>query len=131
MDDWGSSNGIRVLCVEDEEDARQVAVDFLEALGYEVESAVNDQEGVDKALDWKPHFILMDVRMPLMSGPEAIRAIREHPDMVDVPIFVLSAYTDAKTVAQCEEAGATGSFAKPASFLQVDQTIKEQVNLLT
>lgn len=117
---------IRVLYVEDEKVLRDLVADFLKALGgYEVECAINGQEGIDKAASWKPHFILMDVRMPVMDGPEAIRILRNRPETAKTPIYVLTAYSDEKTLAICEEAGADGYFTKPPSYILINSTIKK------
>lgn len=116
---------IRVLYVEDEKDVRTAVAEILTVFGYEVKTAENGQLGVEKALAWKPDFILMDVRMPVMTGPEAIRAIRTYPEMANTPIFTLTAHTDANTLADCEDAGADGSFAKPPSFGYIDTVIKD------
>jgi len=119
------TNPIRVLYVEDEKDVRTAVSEILEVFGYEVQTAENGQLGVEKALAWKPDFILMDVRMPVMTGPEAIAALRSYPEMANTPIYTLTAHTDANTLAECEAAGADGSFAKPPSFGYIDSVIKE------
>lgn len=115
----------RILYVEDEKDVREVVSEFLAILGYEVLCAENGKLGVERAENWQPDFILMDVRMPVMSGIEAIRILRSKPNTAKIPIFTLTAHTDAKTLATCEEAGADGSFAKPPNFAQIDSTIKD------
>ena len=125
----GSDAAIRVLYVEDEKVLRDLVADFLKALGgYEVECAINGQEGIEKAESWKPHFILMDVRMPVMDGPEAIRILRNTPETAKTPIYVLTAYSDEKTLAMCEEAGADGYFTKPPSYILINSTIKKVLN---
>jgi len=120
---------IRVLYIEDEKVLRDLVADFLKALGgYEVECAINGQEGLEKAKSWKPHFILIDVRMPTMDGPEAIRILRKMPETAKTPIYVLTAYSDEKTLAVCEEAGADGYFTKPPSYILINSTIKKVLN---
>jgi len=121
-----SEKEIRVLYVEDEEILRDVVSEYLRMVGgYEVSCAKNGQEGVEKAQSWKPHFILMDVRMPVMDGPEAIRILRGNPETTQIPIYVLSAYSDNETVATCERAGADGFFAKPPNYHLINQTISK------
>ena len=114
----------RVLYVEDEKDLRDPISQMLEFLGYEVDCAVNGAEGVEKAESWQPDFILMDIRMPKIDGFEATRRLRSNPVTNKIPIFILSAYDDAKTRASCREVGADGFFSKPADIEKIDATIR-------
>jgi CheY-like chemotaxis protein len=118
----------RILYVEDEKDLRVPICQILELLGYEVDSAHNGQVGVEKAENWQPDLILMDIRMPVMDGIEATRVIRNNPNTAPIPIFILSAYTDAKTRDACKQAGADGFFAKPLDIEKVDMAIKDMLN---
>jgi CheY-like chemotaxis protein len=118
----------RILYVEDEKDLRVPISQILELLGYEVESAHNGQIGVEKAENWQPDLILMDIRMPVMDGIEATRLLRSKPTTAQIPIFILSAYTDAKTRDACKQAGADAFFAKPLDIDKVDSAIKEMLN---
>ncbi len=119
---------IRVLYVEDDKSLQLTISQMLKMLGYEVACADNGQMGVEKALNWHPDVILMDVRMPLMNGDEAVRVLRQKSEMEKVPIFILSAYTDARTRNVCLEAGADKFFTKPADVRRLDAAIKEAVN---
>jgi CheY-like chemotaxis protein len=117
----------RVLYVEDEKDIQIPISQMLRFLGYDVECADNGQLGVEKAENWKPDVILMDVRMPIMDGPEAIRVLRSRPDTEGTPIFVLSAYTDSKTRITCKQAGADAFFPKPIDIEKIDAAIKNKL----
>ena len=123
-----SKNRICVLYAEDEEVLRDVVSAYLEEVGdYEVRCGVNGQDGVDLAISWQPDFILMDVRMPIMNGIEAIRILRADPKTCHIPIYTLTAYSDNKTLAECEEAGADGHFSKPPNYKNIISIIKEVV----
>jgi len=119
---------IRVLYIEDDKNLQLSISQMLKFLGYEVLCADNGQDGVEKAESWKPDVILTDVRMPFMNGDEVIRVLRDKPDTAETPIFVLSAYTDAKTLSLCMEAGANKFFAKPPDIFKIDADIKVVVN---
>ncbi len=125
-----AANPIRVLYVEDDKTLQLSVSKMLEILGYQVACADNGKLGVEKAESWKPDIILIDVRMPVMNGPTAIQVLRSKPDTANIPIFVLSAYTDAKTRATCKEAGADKFFAKPPDLRKIDTVIKETLELL-
>ncbi len=121
----GDTGPVRVLYVEDEKDLQLAVSQMLKLLGYEVAYVGDGKAGVAKAESWKPNIILMDVRMPVMDGPEAIRVLRSKPDTQNIPIFVLSAYTDSKTRLSCKDAGADGFFPKPLDIERIDTVIKE------
>jgi len=121
------SNKIKVLYVEDDPDIRRAISQMLTYLGYEVSGADNGQRGLEKALSWQPDIILMDVRMPVMDGIEATRQIRNHPEIAQPPIIIISAYTDAKTRHACHQAGANGFLSKPVSIELVHNTLQRTI----
>lgn len=117
----------RVLYVEDDGSLRYTLCKMLEFFGYEVDSAENGREGVDKAKSWRPDVILLDIRMPVMDGIQALKALRADPQTAGIPVFMLSAYTDAKTRQACE--AANGFFTKPPNVQKIDTTIRKVLNL--
>jgi CheY-like chemotaxis protein len=121
-------NPIRVLYIEDEKTLQDVISQMLELLGYEVACASNGKVGVEMAKDWQPDLILTDLRMPVMDGPEAIRTLRHDTDTTNIPIFVLSAYSDSKTRETCRQAGADDFFTKPPDIEKIDAAIKRTVS---
>ncbi len=66
----------RVLIADDVEDNRELLVQILRPAGFEVRLACDGEQAVNEFESWRPHLILMDVRMPVMDGREAIRRIR-------------------------------------------------------
>ena len=119
-----SADKPRVLYVEDEKDLQDLMTHMLQFLGYEITCADNGKMGVERAEEWKPDVILMDVRMPVMDGPEAIAVLRSKPDTKDTPIYVVSAYNDAATRDACKQAGADDFFTKPIDIEKINATIK-------
>jgi CheY-like chemotaxis protein len=122
---------IRILYVEDVEDIRLSISQILTILGYEVICADNGKQGVEAAEKWPPDIILMDLRMPVMDGPTAIRILHSNPDTSDIPIFVLSAYSDAKTRDLCKQIGVDRFMSKPIDIEKLDAAIKETLNRQT
>lgn len=116
---------IRIVYVEDEKAIRLPLSQILIMLGYEVMCANNGKQGVEAAESWKPDIILMDLRMPVMDGPTAIRTLRSNPDTSDIPIFVLSAYSDAETRDECKQIGVDKFMSKPINIEKVDAAIKK------
>ena len=69
----------RVLVVEDNTENRKLLTEMLQQVGFEVREAKNGKEGVAQFEQWRPHFIWMDMRMPVMDGYEATARIRQFP----------------------------------------------------
>ena len=66
----------RILVVDDCYNNRQVVVELLESIGFEVKEAVNGKEAIAVWQDWQPHLIFMDMQMPVMNGREATQKIK-------------------------------------------------------
>jgi CheY-like chemotaxis protein len=103
----------KVLYVEDHEAQRDIMVHVLEMYGYEVDVACNGEDGVEKARQWRPDVVLMDIRMPgWIDGVGAIRQLRNDSKTATIPIIVVSAWVEHKE--QALKAGANMHFTKPA-----------------
>lgn len=69
--------GLRVLVVDDQADGRELLGLLLEDVGFAVYKANDGQQAVEAFQQWRPAFIWMDMRMPVMDGYQATRQIRE------------------------------------------------------
>lgn len=81
----------KVLIVDDEPAIIEILSSRLKAAGYDVCSACDGIEGVEKAKREKPDLIIMDVLMPRMTGFEAMKKIRESPETRSIPAIIISA----------------------------------------
>ncbi len=105
--------GVRALVVEDNEFNQQVAVEFLQAMGLEVEVAENGAIGVERVRHGDYDIVLMNVLMPVMDGLDATRAIRKLPGREHLPILALTANAMAEDRDRCIAAGMDDHIAKP------------------
>jgi len=96
----------KILCVEDNPDTQRMLTFLLTQAGYDVITADDGKQGIEKARAWRPALILMDMMMPRMSGPEAIREIRKIKALKEIPILVLSAYQEQALLDEALKAGA-------------------------
>ncbi|MCP3967602.1 MAG: response regulator [Lentisphaerae bacterium] len=119
-----SGSGL-VLIVDDELAIRATAGKMLESLGYRVLTAENGEEGVEI---FRSHMseidvILLDVAMPVMSGDEAFKHIREIKS--DAVVLVSSGFTNDSRVQKTLEAGACGFIKKPYSLNKLSRKLHE------
>ena len=105
----------KILIAEDEPDIRELVAFMLRFAGYEVLAAANGEEAVQTASREIPDLILMDVRMPRMTGYDACRVMKANPDLRDVPVVFLSAKGQESEIQSGLEAGAEDYLLKPFS----------------
>jgi FOG: CheY-like receiver len=124
--------GKRALICEDNALNLQIVETILERSGMLTDGAENGQEGLNMFLASKPGYydiILMDLRMPVMSGIAAAKAIREldRPDSLSVPIIAVSADAYQENVDECIASGMNGHIAKPIDASVLLKTVYEQL----
>lgn len=104
----------KILVAEDEADIRELVAFSLENIaGFEVVQARNGAEAVDVAQAEVPDLILMDVRMPKMTGVDACAKLKEIPETEDIPIVFLSAMGQEQEIQLGMEVGAVAYILKP------------------
>ena len=117
---------MRILVVEDTEDARLLLVDQLQVNGYEVEDAVNGVDALAKARQHMPDLIVSDILMPEMDGFELCRQAKHDPELRKIPfIFYSATYTNAQDEQFALSLGASRFVIKPHDPKQFMQIIKE------
>jgi Response regulators consisting of a CheY-like receiver domain and a winged-helix DNA-binding domain len=117
----------KILIVDDEELIRKFLVRKLVKMGYEVQSAEDGMEAVEAAKVFKPDLILMDIAMPVMSGSDAIRLIREEEDIKDTSIIAISAKAFPEELKDGLDAGANLYLTKPIKFHEIMEAVNRFV----
>src|SRR5687768_6317011 len=105
----------RVLIADDVEDNRQLLAQLLTPIGFEVRLATNGAEAVAEFERWRPQLVLMDFRMPVMDGHEAIRRIRAMPGGKDSIVIAVTASAMDENRQQLMAIGADDFIGKPRS----------------
>ena len=106
-------NGVvltRILVVEDDHDLRMLLRLLLEDEGYAVVEATTGDQALERFTREPPHLVLLDVRLPGLSGLEVCRALRAQ---TDAPVIMLTAHADSHDVVAGLEAGADDYVTKP------------------
>lgn len=105
----------KILIAEDERDIRDLITYTLHFAGYEVVSAGDGEEAVQLALKEMPDLVLLDVRMPRMTGYEACKAIKADEKTKGIPVVFLSAKGQEAEIQAGIQAGAVEYMVKPFS----------------
>lgn len=102
----------KILYVDDNPVTCQLLTFIMEQHGFQAKTAKNGREGVDLALTWLPHLILMDLMMPVMDGFQASRLLRTHPETQQIPIVAFSSTHEPEVETQIRAAGMNGFIPK-------------------
>ena len=104
----------KILYAEDEDDIREVALLAIEAIGgFQCESCNCGVDVVALAHSFKPQLILLDVMMPVMDGPTTLQALKQDPELKDIPVVFLTAKIMTEEVNRFKAMGAIDIIAKP------------------
>jgi CheY-like chemotaxis protein len=114
----------KIMIAEDERDIRDLITFTLRFANYDVVAASNGEEAVALARKEVPDLILMDVRMPRMTGYEACAAIKAEPNLKDIPIIFLSAKGQDSEIQAGLQAGAVEYLLKPFAPDQLTERIQ-------
>jgi len=106
----------RILVVEDNDLNRKLFCDVLKAHGFAVEPVADGREALDKAREFVPNLIIMDIQLPNISGLDLIEAAKQDLILRPIPVLAVTAYAGKGDEERIREAGAEGYLAKPVSI---------------
>jgi len=106
----------KLLIVDDVAENRALVVDFLKSLDFKLAEAADGDAGIEQARAVQPDLILMDNVMPVMSGLEATRRLRQQPAFTRVPIIAVSASASRADRERSLAAGVDAFLHKPIDF---------------
>lgn len=118
-----------ILLAEDNLSNIMTLSDYLEMYDYQVIQALDGKEAIEKAEEFLPDLILMDIQMPVMDGLEAIRYLRQDPRFAKTPIMALTALAMPGDLEHCLEAGATDYVTKPVKLKELLDKIKKLLEI--
>jgi len=114
-----------ILVAEDERDIRELIKFTLSFAGHDISQAANGEEAILLAQEIMPDLIMMDVRMPKLTGYEACRKMKQIDKVKDIPVIFLSAKGQDDEIATGLEAGAIDYILKPFAPTYLTQRISE------
>ena len=115
----------RILVVDDEEDILSVLKFRLEANNYEVLSATDGQEGLNKARSERPDLMILDLMLPKLDGYKVCRMLKFDEGYKNIPIIMFTARDQKKDEELGKEMGADAYIPKPFESEVLLEKIKE------
>ncbi len=113
---------LRVLCVEDEKDARELYLETLQMVFPNVKTASNGAEGLEIFKEWQPQIVLSDIKMPVMNGIDFSREVKALNR--ETIIIIASAHSESQYLFDAIQIGVDGFINKPVKMKQLIERIK-------
>jgi CheY-like chemotaxis protein len=121
----------KILVIDDEPDFVSTVQCRLEWCKFDVVTASNGQEGLEKATSEKPELILLDIDMPGMSGHEVLEHMSNRPDLKGIPVIMCTALCEAEDIAKASSYGVVDYIAKPFDFSELVEKISNVLGIKT
>jgi DNA-binding response OmpR family regulator len=119
-----ADNKPKVLVVDDEPSIAKVVRKQLEVAGYEVEVAIDGQDGLDKAKSWNPTLIVLDVMIPKIDGHGVCRALKQDEKYRRIPILMLTAKAQRQDYQEAMQQGAEAYLTKPFELQELLEKVR-------
>jgi two-component system, response regulator, stage 0 sporulation protein F len=110
-----------ILVIDDQPGIRRLLVEVLSEEGYSVVEAANGYDGLQKAKDYRPALILMDMKMPGMDGIETLKELKTLG--IGDKVIMMTAYGELDLVTEAKEIGAADYITKPFDIIALCQMI--------
>lgn len=117
----------RVLLVDDYPDVLEMWGLYLRRLGYEVETASNGLEAVERAHAQVPDVVVLDLGLPGLDGCQVALRLRETPDTAGVPLIAATGFSNSERLAEARQSGFDAIVLKPCDPADLEQEIKRQL----
>lgn len=115
---------LKILVCDDERHIVRLIQVNLEKNGYQVVTAYDGKEGLEKIRAEKPNLVVLDVMMPYMDGFEVLKSLRKDPDFMDLPVIMLTAKAQDKDVFEGYHYGADMYLTKPFNPIELVTFVK-------
>jgi DNA-binding response OmpR family regulator len=113
-----------VMIIEDEPDAAEMFAEMMRVNGFNVIKMFSSAPAIPMLAQEKPDLIILDIMMPDISGLEVLRYMRREPELVGIPVIVVSAKSMPVDIKTGLEAGASIYLTKPVGFLDLKQAVE-------
>jgi two-component system OmpR family response regulator len=114
----------KILVIDDEPEITDIVETYFEGLGYNVEAANSGLSGIDKAREFKPNLVLLDIMMPDTSGYEVCNELKAMDSMQGVPVVFLTGRDTREDSGRSFQAGGDMFVKKPFSCERLADIVK-------
>ncbi len=114
----------KILAVDDEKHIVRLVQVNLERAGYEVVTANDGREALQKVKDEQPDLVVLDVMMPYMDGFEVLQSLRRNPETADIPVIMLTAKAQDADVFKGWQSGVDCYLTKPFNPMELITFVK-------
>jgi DNA-binding response OmpR family regulator len=114
-----------VMIIEDEPEAAELFGEMMRINGFRVLKMFSSAPAIPIIKQEKPDVIILDIMMPDISGLEVLRYMRREPDLLSIPVIVVSAKSMPGDIKVGLEAGASMYLTKPVGFLELKQAVEK------
>ena len=120
---------LTVLAVDDSKTIRMIVKKAFKAYDCKVIEAENGKEGLDVASKEKPDLIILDITMPVMTGPEMLEELKKDPELKEIPVIMLTAESGKDNVVQILKKGVKDYMVKPFKGEQLIERVTKVITL--
>jgi CheY-like chemotaxis protein len=113
-----------VLIIEDEADAAELFAEMMRVSGFRVLKTSSSAPAISMMSAEKPDVVLLDIMMPDISGLDILRQMRADPELLNIPVVVVSAKGMPADIKNGMEAGASTYLTKPVGFLELKEAVE-------
>ena len=114
-----------VMIIEDEPEAAELFGEMMRVNGFRVLKMFSSAPAIPMIIQEKPDVIILDIMQPDISGLEVLRYMRREPDLMSIPVIVVSAKSMPGDIKVGLEAGASIYLTKPVGFLELKQAVEQ------
>lgn len=122
-------NANKVLIVDDQYGIRVLLTEILQAHGYELYEAANDEQALAGVRENLPDLVLLDMKMPGTSGMDILKQIKD--EAPETKVIIMTAFEDQGLVGEAFELGALDYFEKPFDIDDVCDVIRQELPLFS
>jgi len=116
---------MKILCVDDDKTTRKILSLYLKGKGYEVVTAENGLDALEKMGTENINLVVTDMNMPFMDGIELTKTLRADPNWQHVPILMVTTEADEEEKKRAATAGVDDYLVKPANAEQITASVKK------
>lgn len=113
----------KILLVEDNDELRRLYTELLVKKNYEIETAPNGADGIEKLGSFNPDIVILDIMLPDTNGIEILKQIKSNERYKKLPVIMLTGVSEIKKIQKSLELGAVGYIMKGSSIEEISRKI--------